>query len=87
MKHSLARDVLSQYLLIKITTFPPILYLSSLFHFIGHVTRHVRSLVPQPETELVAPAVEGWCLNHWTTRKVPLLFSKSLAHLRLRCHI
>ena len=29
-------------------------------------------LVPWPQIELVPPAVEGWSLNHWTTRKVPL---------------
>ena len=28
-------------------------------------------LVPQPEIELTAFAVEVWNLNHWTAREVP----------------
>ena len=30
-----------------------------------------RILVPLPGTELLPPLVEAWCLNHWTTRKIP----------------
>ena len=29
-------------------------------------------LVPQPRTEPVASAVEGWSLNHWTAKEVPI---------------
>ena len=28
-------------------------------------------LVPWPGSEPIAPAVEAWSLNHWTTREVP----------------
>ena len=31
-----------------------------------------RILVPHPGTESVTSAVEAWCLNHWTTREVPV---------------
>ena len=29
-------------------------------------------LVPRPRMEPVAPAVEAWSLNHWTSSEVPL---------------
>ena len=28
-------------------------------------------LIPQPRIKLMAPALEGWSLNHWTTKEVP----------------
>ena len=37
----------------------------------GHVTWHVGSLVPQPETEPISPALGTWSLNHWTAQEVP----------------
>ena len=33
-------------------------------------------LVPQPEIELVSPAVEVWSLNHWTTRETLIVIIK-----------
>ena len=30
-------------------------------------------LVPPPWNESVPPALEGWSLNHWTTREVPAM--------------
>ena len=30
------------------------------------------ALVPWPGIELGAPALEVWCLSHWTTREVPM---------------
>ena len=35
-------------------------------------------LVPQPGTEPLASAVEAWCPNHWTARKLPTAAFKCL---------
>ena len=29
-------------------------------------------MVPPPGIEPVPPEVEAWCLNHWTSREVPI---------------
>ena len=31
-----------------------------------------RILLPQSGIELVPPAVEAWCFNHWTAKEVPV---------------
>ena len=42
-------------------------------------------LVPQPQMEPVAPSVEVWILNHWTSMDVPVLSIFTEAKL-LFCH-
>ena len=44
------------------------------FHFFGCAAWASRILVPQPRIEPVAPTVEVWSLNHWTTREAPVVF-------------
>ena len=41
-------------------------FFSSIF---GHTMRHAGS--PRPGIKPVPPAVEAWCLNHWTAREIP----------------
>ena len=42
------------------------------FFFFGCTMQHVE--LPWPGIEPASPAVEAWCLNHWTTREVlPIL--------------
>ena len=45
-----------------------------------------RILVPQPGIEPMPPAVEVWCLSHWTVREVPhnTLYSKGFWQRPLR---
>ena len=87
---------LSVTILVGLTWFLPVVYLTFWPHHISHGT-----LVTQPGIEPLPPALEAWSLNHWTTRKVPLpvvltpswFFSCPVMHLicfiwvRLRtCH-
>ena len=41
--------------------------------FFRHLGMAGRILLLQPGIEPVSPALEAWCLNHWTTREVPPL--------------
>ena len=41
----------------------------------GHIPRH--SELPWPGMEPMTPTWEGWSPNHWTTREVPLFFSRT----------
>ena len=39
------------------------------FFFACHMA--CRTLIPQPETEPVFPAVEAWSPHHWTAKEFP----------------
>ena len=58
---------LSVTILVGLTWFLPVVYLTFWPHHISHGT-----LVTQPGIEPLPPALEAWSLNHWTTRKVLL---------------
>ena len=71
----------------QVLSFTPVLCLKFLFSFILFFffwPQHdavCRILAPGPGINKPAcPAMEAWCLNHWTTREVPflLLFSESI---------
>ena len=50
---------------------PCLTQISFLFFFLLAASCGRWDPVPRPGIELMFPAVEAWCLNHWTTREVP----------------
>ena len=50
------------------------IYIYIYFFFFGISRAICRILVPQPEIELISPALGAQGLNHWTSREVPRLF-------------
>ena len=49
------------------------------FSFIG--LHNMSDLVPRPGIKSTPPALEVWNLNHWTTRKVPIILSFTLRNV------
>ena len=70
---------------LHVISFPATMELFFFFLIFWSCSLACRILVPQPGIKPVPPAVEVQCINHWTTREVPMQ-AKSLQSCLTLCN-